>query len=367
MQESRPALSAWMPFAFTLAVVAVVAPMRRGAQAIVDRLFFRATTTSRTLEEVSGRLTGSLDASEIARRIEETLGATVGSDLACSCFPTAPVDSAKRRDASRSRSSRAPVRRSCLGGPGSRLEVGGRHPLSGDPDPGTLEAAGITLLVPLRADGVVEGVWRSAKALGRAVRRSRSRPSPHAREPGGDRAPECGSYTALRELSESLEQRVCERTAALARTHEELLATQTHLARADKLASLGRLVAGVAHEINNPVAFVSSSVDLIRDAAVRVRDRLGDGADPALTATLDRLVQNTDICQDGAQRAAQIVRDLTAFARTSQQEQPIDLNAALDRTLQLLRAARPATASGSSASTGPCRTRWGSPVRSTRC
>jgi two-component system NtrC family sensor kinase len=49
------------------------------------------------------------------------------------------------------------------------------------------------------------------------------------------------------------------------------------------------------------------------------------------------MVANADICQDGAQRAARIVRDLTAFSRTSQQEQPIDLNAALDRSLHLLR------------------------------
>ena len=336
-----PGASAWMPFAFTLAVVAVVAPMWRGAQAIVDRLFFRSDyDLERTLEEVSGRLTGSLDASEIARRIEETLGATVGSDP---CLLLLPDGAGRLREASGRVPDHDLLELRCddprLGGPGSPSRGGAAVlPLSGDPDPGTLEAAGITLLVPLRADGVIEGVL----ALGE----KRSGAPYGARDLGLLRTlanqaaialRNAGSYTALRELSESLEHRVTERTAALARTHEELLATQTHLARADKLASLGRLVAGVAHEINNPVAFVSSSVDLIRDAAVGVRNRLGDGADPALTAVLDRLVQNTDICQDGAQRAARIVRDLTAFARTSQHEQPIDLNAALDRTLQLLR------------------------------
>ena len=85
-----------MPFAFTVAVVAIVAPMRRAAQAIVDRLFFRSDyDLERTIEEVSGRLTGSLDAGEIAERIEETLAATVGPEPAWSCSRTAPVDSVK--------------------------------------------------------------------------------------------------------------------------------------------------------------------------------------------------------------------------------------------------------------------------------
>jgi two-component system NtrC family sensor kinase len=363
--DEPPGASAWMPFAFTAAAVAVVAPVRRGAQAIVDRLFFRSDyDLERTLEKLSGRLTGSLDAAEIARRIETTLAATVGPEPCLLLVPdgagwlreTGAADSGAAArgvsagiaipasggaDPSRDAPSRFRLRSDDprLAAPGSGADgAAAVISLSDEPRGGPTRAAGITLLVPLRADGVVEAVL----ALGP----KRSGAPYSARDLGLLRTlanqaaialRNAASYAALRDLSESLELRVSERTAALARTHEELLATQTHLARADKLASLGRLVAGVAHEINNPVAFVSSSVDLIRDAAVRVRERLGVDVDPALAAILDRLVQNADICQDGAQRAARIVRDLTAFSRTSQQEQPIDLNAALERTLQLLR------------------------------
>jgi signal transduction histidine kinase len=323
--------SAWVPFVFTVAAVAIVAPMRRGAQALVDRLFFRtAYDLEQTLEDVSGCLTGSLDATEIARRIEATLASTVGPEPCLLLFPCAPGRLREAGGLELAADDPRLGRTSSEGADVVPLRASSRDEIA---------AAGVTLLVPLRADGTVEGVLAlgpkrsgapySSRDLGllRTLANQAAIALRNAR-----------SYAALRELSESLEARVDERTAALARTHEELLATQTHLARADKLASLGRLVAGVAHEINNPVAFVSSSVDLIREAAVRVRERLGDDVDPSVGATLDRLVHNADICHDGAQRAARIVHDLAAFSRTSQKEhQPVDLNAALDRTLQLLR------------------------------
>src|SRR5256886_13836336 len=89
------------------------------------------------------------------------------------------------------------------------------------------------------------------------------------------------SYEALVELNLRLEDRVHQRTAQLQETNRELAdaytelkGAETKLVHSEKMASLGRLVAGVAHEINNPVSFISTSVApltrRLQQAAARV-------------------------------------------------------------------------------------------------
>jgi signal transduction histidine kinase len=319
-----PGLAAWVPFLFTLAVVAVAAPMRRAAQALVDRLFFRTRyDPEATLEAVSQSLTASLDRDEIAAGIQRTLAATIAPAPCLLLLPDGA--GALRGPGGAALAADDPVLAAAAGA-GAQVV-----PLERTPDAGRLAAAGVTLVVPLRVDGWVEGVLALGRKQSGALYGARDLAL--LRTLGNQAAialRNAASYAALRELTSSLEARVAERTADLARTHEAL-------ARADKLASLGRLVAGVAHEINNPVAFVSASVDLIHDAALKMRAGL-NGDDPSLHAALDRLLENAAICRDGAGRAARIVRELTAFSRAShERREPTDLHAALDRTLQLLR------------------------------
>jgi signal transduction histidine kinase len=134
--------------------------------------------------------------------------------------------------------------------------------------------------------------------------------------------------------------------------YSELRDTQAQLTQAEKMASLGTLVAGVAHEINNPVSFIKSSIDLITDSIVELRQMLehhlrDDVADQldlrALRKDLDyerrfrMLEQNAAICRDGAQRATRIVNDLRAFSRPGiGSPEPADLHEILDRSIRLL-------------------------------
>ena len=327
-------LSAWVPFLFTLAVVAVMAPLRHAVQALVDRVFFRTRYDAEaTVEAVSRTLVASLDRDEIASSVRRTLAETMAPTP---CLLLLPAGEASLRDAGAGIAVAAddPLL-VAFPGPGARVVS---LVSKASPAARVLEAAGVTLVVPLRVEDRLEGILALGPKHSGALYGARDLGL--LRTLGNQAAValrNAASYAAVRELTTTLEERVAERTGALARTHDALLATQAHLARADKLASLGRLVAGIAHEINNPVAFVNASVDLIHDAATRLRETLDGNADAPTVGILEQLLENAAICRDGAMRAARIVRELSAFSRVApEQREPTDLRAALERTLRLL-------------------------------
>jgi signal transduction histidine kinase len=73
------------------------------------------------------------------------------------------------------------------------------------------------------------------------------------------------SYRALNATNASLEQRVTERTQALSHTLDSLKESQLQLVQSEKMASLGQMVAGIAHEINTPLAYVKGGLEILRD------------------------------------------------------------------------------------------------------
>jgi signal transduction histidine kinase len=91
------------------------------------------------------------------------------------------------------------------------------------------------------------------------------------------------SYSALNRSHDDLELRVQERTADLALAYEELKESQVQLVQAEKMSSLGQLVAGVMHEINTPLLYVLNNASVTSDSIADV-DRFVQTALPLLEA-----------------------------------------------------------------------------------
>jgi len=97
-------------------------------------------------------------------------------------------------------------------------------------------------------------------------------------------------------LKNTLEQRVVERTIQLEESNQQLLAAQKELAKAERLAGLGLLSAGVAHEINNPLAVIRGNAELIQDTlAPDAEGQEEAGEIIQETARIERIVSNLKV------------------------------------------------------------------------
>lgn len=154
--------------------------------------------------------------------------------------------------------------------------------------------------------------------------------------------------------SRTLQKRVAQRTAELAlevterkRALEELKLHQDKLIQADKMSSLGILVAGVAHEINNPNGLILLNMPILRevyqDAEEVLEARYNNQGDFTLGGLPYSRMRNEVPClleemQEGANRIKRIVEELKDFARqdTSAASEPVDFNTIVQAAVRLV-------------------------------
>ncbi|MBZ0181704.1 MAG: GAF domain-containing protein [Melioribacteraceae bacterium] len=130
----------------------------------------------------------------------------------------------------------------------------------------------------------------------------------------------------------------------LNRTLENLQATQNQLIAQEKLASLGQLTAGIAHEIKNPLNFVNNFSELsvglveeLNEEFENVKDKLGEESFTELNEILATLKQNSEKIKEHGKRADSIVHSMLQHSRgKTGEKQPTDINALLDEDLNLV-------------------------------
>ncbi|WP_162342020.1 7TM diverse intracellular signaling domain-containing protein [Cyclobacterium salsum] len=161
----------------------------------------------------------------------------------------------------------------------------------------------------------------------------------------------------IKEQNLYLEEMVKSRTEELEKTLKNLQNTQTQLVNQEKMASLGQLTAGIAHEINNPINFVSSNISPLKrdlkdilELMETYREKGKEEFTEETKSEIEELEEDIEIeylleeveqllngMEDGARRTVEIVRGLKLFSRVDEQDvKKVDLHDGIDSTLILL-------------------------------
>ena len=174
-----------------------------------------------------------------------------------------------------------------------------------------------------------------------------------------------GRIWYFRDITErkTAEQNIINRAIELEEAYAELKSAQSRILQQDKMASIGQLAAGIAHEINNPIGFIISNLGSLEKYLKRISDFIGLQSEAAKLICAEDGARRDDIMKDledrkqsmkidyilndlnnlvkesldGADRVKKIVQELKSFSRLDESEIKItDINAGLDSTINII-------------------------------
>jgi signal transduction histidine kinase len=328
--------------AFLLLAILLFNPLRVRVQRLVDRTFDRDRAAyRRAVREISEAMVSMLSAREIVDRILVAVSDTMGVERSMVLLMDEEA-AALRNEAARgdwddgargfALAPDHPIARALW----MRRRELAREDFDEEPDPelreecrDVFDTLDVELLVPILFGvdllGVIAvGRKLSGEGLGpdeRQLLRTLANQSAIAIE-------NARAFDEIAQLNKTLEARVDERT-------RELRDTQAQLVQSEKMRSLGQLVAGVAHELNNPIGFVHANLQLLDEYVGRL---LQPDLDPEKRRKTQEAIAKLLLrSREGTERVKQIVQDLRTFSRTDQAElQQVDLADEIERTLALI-------------------------------
>jgi signal transduction histidine kinase len=159
----------------------------------------------------------------------------------------------------------------------------------------------------------------------------------HVSEPSAHLAAgESFPVKALKAQNEELKKQVSIRTEELNKSLNDLKATQQQLIQSEKMASLGELTAGIAHEIQNPLNFVNNFSEVNQELLKELNAEAGKGNLEEVKAIAKDITFNSEKINHHGKRAEAIVKGMLQHSRSStRKKEPTDINALADEYLRL--------------------------------
>jgi signal transduction histidine kinase len=144
------------------------------------------------------------------------------------------------------------------------------------------------------------------------------------------------SKDQLTSYANTLENKVAERTTELRKSLNELRATQTQLIHSEKMASLGVLTAGIAHEIQNPLNFVNNFSEVNMELLREMKEEIDKKNFDEVSVLANEILQNQEKINHHGKRADGIVKGMLQHSkRSTGKKEPFNINALAEEYLRL--------------------------------